>query len=428
MKKINRRTLVIALTTLVIGFLFGWLFFSGAETKPDDHNHAAMQSDSEVWTCSMHPQIRQGEPGSCPLCGMDLIPVDMGDKEDENSMEVRMSPTAMQLANVQTTIIEKGKATKELRLSGKIQVDERYVSSQTAHLSGRVEKLYINTTGEYVPKGKVIAEIYSPELVTAQEELFEAQKMKAMQPQLFEASKERLKNWKLSNTQIDGILKSGKPQETFPILSDINGIVINKKIQLGDYINRGSALFDVANLSQVWVLFDIYESDLTWIKTGDVIEYSVQSFPGQKFKGKISFIDPFINPTTRVAKARIVTSNQGGKLKPEMFVSGTVSSQVKGSQSNLVVPKSAVMWTGERSVVYVKSLKEQGTHFAMREVTLGASLGASYIVLDGLKDGEEIVTNGAFSIDAAAQLAGKPSMMNPEGGKAMAGHDHGEMP
>ncbi|MFT5886548.1 MAG: Cu(I)/Ag(I) efflux system membrane fusion protein [Arcticibacterium sp.] len=425
-KSTSNKTLLIALSTLIVGLFFGWLFFGGTETNPKEHDHS-MAGGSEVWTCSMHPQIRQSEPGPCPLCGMDLIPVDMGGADDENPMEVKMSPTAMQLANVQTAIIQKGKATKELRLTGKIQVDERSVSTQTAHISGRVEKLYINTTGEYVPKGKIIAEIYSPELVTAQEELFEAQKMKETQPQLFAASKERLKNWKLSTSQIESILLAGKPQETFPILSDINGIVINKKIQLGDYINRGSSLFEVANLSQVWVLFDIYESDLTWIKTGDLIEYTIQAFPGEKFKGKISFIDPLINPATRVAKARVVTANGGNKLKPEMFVTGTLLSQVKGSQSDMVVPKSAVMWTGERSVVYVKSLNTQGTHFAMRKVTLGPSLGDSYIIIDGLKDGEEIVVYGTFSIDAAAQLAGKPSMMNPEGGKAMAGHDHSGM-
>jgi membrane fusion protein, copper/silver efflux system len=426
MKNINRPTLLIALSTLILGLFFGWLFFSEGKIDQEEHNHS-LANGSEVWTCSMHPQIRQGEPGSCPICGMDLIPVDMGDSDDDNPMEVKMSPTAMQLANVQTAIIEKGKATKELRLSGKIQVNESSVSTQTAHISGRVEKLYINTTGEYVSKGKVIAEIYSPELVTAQEELFEAQKMKAMQPQLFAASKERLRNWKLSDSQIENILLTGKPQERFPILSDINGVVINKKIQLGDYINRGSSLFELANLSQVWVLFDVYESDLTWIKTGDPIEYTIQAFPGQKFKGKISFIDPFINPTTRVAKARVVSANPGNKLKPEMFVTGMLLSQVKGSQSDIVVPKSAVMWTGERSVVYVKSLNEQSISFAMRVVTLGPSLGDSYIITEGLKYGEEIVTYGAFSIDAAAQLAGKPSMMNPEGGKAMTGHNHGEM-
>lgn len=426
MKLPNRKTLLLVLSTLLVGLFMGWLLFRSTKEEAALHQHSTA-SDGVIWTCSMHPQIRQSEPGQCPICGMNLIPLENGAEGQNNPMEVRMSPTAMQLASVQTEIIRKGKAVKELRLSGKVQVDERTLSRQTSHLTGRVEKLYINTTGEFVPKGKVIAEVYSPELVTAQEELFEAQKMKDLQPALFAASKERLKNWKLTDEQINRILEAGKPKETFPILSDINGVVTNKKVQLGDYIQRGSLLFEVANLSQVWVLFDIYESDLTWVKTGDLVKYTFQALPGQKFSGRISFIDPLINPATRVAKARIVVSNLGNKLKPEMFVSGIIKSQSVGSKADLIVPKSAVMWTGDRSVVYVKSVNEQGLNFQMREVLLGPSLGSSYVVTEGLNEGEEIVTYGTFSIDAAAQLAGKPSMMNPEGGATMSGHNHGGM-
>lgn len=424
MKNINKNTVYIALGTLVIGLLLGWAMFGGAsqkEANEEKHEH----SKNTIWTCSMHPQIRQNEPGQCPLCGMDLIPLsDEGNRED-NPMEIKMSPTAMQLANVQTSIITKRKPIKEVRMNGKIKADERNVTSQSSHIPGRIEKLMVSFTGESVQKGQVLAYVYSPELVTAQEELFEAQKMKETQPGLYQAAVEKLKNWKLTEKQINQILEGGVVQEQFPILADVSGIVLNKKVNLGDYIKKGQTIYEVANLSKVWGLFDVYESDITWVKTGDKVQFTVQSIPGETFNGKISFIDPVINPKTRVASARVEISNPGMRLKPDMFVLGTIESPIHNEKEALIVPKSAVMWTGERSVVYTKITNAKGISFMMKEVTLGPALGDSYVIKSGLEPGEEIATNGTFSIDAAAQLAGKPSMMNPEGGVVMTGHNHG---
>jgi Cu(I)/Ag(I) efflux system membrane fusion protein len=196
-------------------------------------------------------------------------------------------------------------------------------------------------------------------------------------------------------------------------------------INPGDYVTRGEAIYEIANLSKVWVLFDVYESDIVWVNKGDKVEFSVASLPGETFTGDISYLDPVIDPITRVAKARVEHSNAGGKLKPEMFATGLVEARLPGKSELPVVPKTAVMWTGKRSVVYVKADTDKGVNFIMREVTLGPSLGDSYVIESGLEEGEEIAVNGTFSIDAAAQLAGKPSMMNPEGGVAMTGHDHG---
>ncbi len=187
-------------------------------------------------------------------------------------------------------------------------------------------------------------------------------------------------------------------------------------------------VLEVADLSKVWVLFDVYESDMNWIKVGDKVSFTVQSIPGESFEGKLAFIDPIINPQTRVAKARIEFFNNNMKLKPEMFALGSIASELKNENSGIAVPKSAVMWTGERSVVYVKNDSPEGVNFEMRIVTLGPSLEDSYFIKSGLEIGEEIVVNGTFSVDAAAQLSGKPSMMNPEGGPAMTGHNHGNMP
>jgi len=424
MKNLNKNTIYIALGTLVIGFLLGGFFFGGAsEIKTTEHQHE--QSENTIWTCSMHPQIKQPEPGQCPLCGMDLIPLNNESTSNENPMEIKMSPTAMQLANVQTSIIQKRKPVKELRINGKVKADERRIFSQSSHIPGRIEKLQVSFTGEYVAKGQVLAYVYSPELVTAQEELFEANKIKESQPSLFEAAKGKLLNWKLTEKQIDNILQAGLVQEQFPVLADVSGVVLTKRVNLGDYIKKGQSLFEVADLSKVWLLFDVYESDMPWIKKGDEVKFSVQSVPGKSFTGKITFIDPVINPKTRVATARVELQNKSGQLKPDMFVLGIVNSPLLNQKEKIIVPKSAVMWTGQRSVVYIKNASASGIGFMMREIVLGPSLGDGYIVNEGLGEGEEIATNGTFSIDAAAQLAGKPSMMNPEGGPVSMGHNHG---
>ena len=410
---------------MAIGLLLGWIIFGRSnENQTDEHNHTAMADSETIWTCSMHPQIRKSESGDCPICGMDLIPLESTDGELD-PMAVSMSPTAMQLAQIQTMVVNKGKADKSIRLNGKVQADERLLSTQSSHIPGRIEKLSVNFTGEFVSAGQVLANVYSPELVTAQEELFEAKTIKETQPALFNAAKEKLKNWKLSDKQIDQIVKSNKTIEQFPILANVSGYVTKKMVNLGDYIKQGEALYEIADLSKVWVLFDVYETDMTWINKGDAVIYTVQSIPGKTFKGKISYIDPVIDPKTRVAKARLEATNKGLMLKPEMFTTGTIEAKTNTNYTSLTVPKTAVMWTGKRSVVYVMQMSAQGISFIMREVTLGPELGESYVIEDGLQPGEEIAINGTFSIDAAAQLAGKPSMMNPEGGVAMTGHNHG---
>lgn len=436
MKTTNKKTIIIAAATLIVGVLAGWLIFGGSgsvmkngnTSQEEGHEHVKTEINGEtVWTCSMHPQVRQNEPGNCPICGMELIPLEDDQNEDIDPEAISMSPTAMKLANVSTAMVGKVHPVKQVRLDGKIEADERLIFSQASHIPGRIEKLMVNFTGEYVSKGEIIAYVYSPELVTAQEELFEAQKIAETQPQLFAAAKEKLKNWKLSDTQVEGILSSGKIKEEFPVQADISGYVTAKMINLGDYVREGKTIYEIADLSKVWVLFDVYESDIPWVKKGDIVEFSVASLPGKNFEGVISYVDPVINPKTRVAKARVEYNNEEGNLKPEMFASGVVEAKLTNTSKSLVVPKTAVMWTGKRSVVYIKTKSDQGVNFIMREITLGPALGDSYLVENGLMEGEEIAVNGTFSIDAAAQLAGKPSMMAPEGGPVSTGHNHGGM-
>jgi Cu(I)/Ag(I) efflux system membrane fusion protein len=398
------------------GIFLGWLFFHSPRHKTDSKVTVSESKQETIWTCAMHPQIRMHEPGKCPICGMDLIPLNQSNSEIDPAA-VYLTEDAAQLANVLTSVVTRQKPIKEVRLYGKVQADERLLQSQVAHISGRIEKLLVNFTGEVVQKGQTLAVIYSPEIVTAQQELLEAAKTKQSQPQIYVAAKERLHQWRLSDSQINSIENSGNIQNNVEIVSDISGIITARRVNNGDYVNQGTVLFDVADLSRVWVLFDAYESDLQFLKKGDHVEFTVQALPGVKFSGNIAFIDPVIDPVNRVAKIRIEAENQSGRLKPEMFVTGIVQARLDEYRNMLVIPKSAVLWTGTRSIVYVKQAGTDEQMFKMREIGLGPMLGNSYVITDGLTEGEEIVTQGTFSVDAAAQLEGKASMMNPQGGK-----------
>ena len=401
---------------IILGLIIGWFLFHKRPASEKSESTVQVTSTEEeqtVWTCAMHPQIRMDKPGKCPICGMDLIPLKKSNLEiDQDAIE--MSESALKLAEVQTEQVRRGIVAKKIMLNGNIEADERLLRSQTSHVSGRIEKLYINVTGESVKKDQLIATIYSPELVTSQKELLEAKSLENKYPSLVEAAREKLRNLKLSEEQIKGIEKSGMVTSTFDIYANTSGIVLNRKVNEGDHVGIGTVLFDVADLTRVWGIFEAYESDLPWIKLGQKIEFSTQALPGKTFSGNVSFIDPVIDPLTRIARVRIELSNADLVLKPGMFVDGILQSSQAGSNESIIVPQSAVLWTGTRSIVYVKIPGTEYPTFKMRQITLGATMEDAYIVQDGLLEGEEIVTNGAFSVDAAAQLAGKKSMMNDQ--------------
>lgn len=398
------------LLIFIVGLGLGWIIFS----RSSDNKKAASattESVKEIWTCSMHPQIRQDHPGKCPLCGMDLIPLQQH-SDAQNPDVITLSDDAMQAANVQTSPVIKGSAEKEIRLYGRVEDDERTVSVLPAHLPGRVDKLLVNFTGDRVTKGQTIAVIYSPTLVQAQQELIEAKKLNATVPGALEAAREKLRQWKLTPEQINTIENSARPVTEFEVKATTSGVVTKRLVSQGDYISQGAALYEVTDLSHLWILFDVYESDLPWIKTGDNIAYELQAMPGKTFYGRVSFVSPMVDNRSRTVKIRVEAPNNNDQFKPGMLASGTLKAKLKGNANALVVPRSAILWTGKRSVAYVKIPDASTPSFEMREVTLGADLGESVIVTAGLAEGEEVVTNGTFSVDAAAQLAGKNSMMN----------------
>lgn len=404
---------IIITATFIGGLVLGYLVFgSDSDSKNDVHNHADADGQTQMWTCSMHPQIMQPEPGACPICGMDLIPADAS-ADGLGANQFKMTENAMALANIQTLKVGGDVAEGAIKLSGKIEKSEKSSTVQTAHYGGRIEKMYVNYTGEKIYPGQLLALIYSPELIAAQQELITAAKLRKSQPDLFNAVKNKLKFWKLTDDQIENILYSGEVRENIRVYADGNGVVTEKLVQEGDHVQQGQGMYKLSDLRTVWAEFDVYENQISAFKTGQSISIQTNAFPGKEFKAKISFIDPVMNNATRTVTIRAELDNKEGLFKPGMFVEGFVaSSNIVNSDIVISVPKSAVLWTGKRSVVYVRSSQDQPV-FEMREVQLGNAVSDDeYVVTSGLETGEEVVVNGTFTIDAAAQLQGKKSMMN----------------
>ncbi|PWK19596.1 efflux RND transporter periplasmic adaptor subunit [Xanthomarina spongicola] len=407
---------------LVVGLLLGWLLFGGPSKKETEHNHNEVSETNQMWTCSMHPQIMQPEPGDCPICGMDLIPAESG-SDGLLADQFKLTENAMALANIQTTVVGKGSVDgNTIKLSGKIAENEEANAVQVSYFSGRIERLNISFTGEEVRKGQLLATIYSPELYAAQQELITAASLKESQPALYLAVRNKLKLWKLSESQINQIVETGKVKENFPVYATVSGTVTEKLVEQGDYIKQGQPLLKIANLNTVWANFDVYENQIDLFKKGQEVLVTTIAYVNRKFKGKVDFIDPILNAKTRTVTLRVVLNNKEDIFKPGMFVTANIQQDSSSNDKVLTIPASAILWTGESSVVYLKTSLDQPI-FEMREIVLGNKIGNEYEVLEGLFVGNEIVTNGTFTVDAAAQLQGKKSMMNKDGGKVMTGHE-----
>ena len=426
-----KKNLIFIGLALVVGLLGGWLIFGGSgndeqaikdlSDMSDSHDHSG-ESAEQMWTCSMHPQIMQPEPGDCPICGMDLIPAEAG-ADGLSADEIKMTENAMALANIQTSVVGQGQMDSgTLKLSGKIKPNEESNAVQVTYFGGRIENLYVNTTGERVGAGQRLATIYSPELVSAQQELLTAASLKESQPALYKAVRNKLKLWKLSEKQINAIETAGKVQENFPVYATVSGTVTHKMVEEGDYVKQGQPLYKIANLNTVWAEFDAYENQIASLKVGQTIKVTTNAYRNEVFDAKVSFIDPLLNSSTRTVVVRAVLNNKNDLFKPGMFVEGKIEGAQESTSSKITVPATAVMWTGERSVVYVKTNPNEAI-FEMREVLLGNANGDTYTIIEGLQNGDEVVTNGTFTVDAAAQLQGKKSMMNTAGGKTMTGHE-----
>jgi len=388
----------------------GYLLFSDSSVPEE----AATQTQATGrWTCSMHPHVEGEENGTCPLCAMDLVYLERmeGTLSDH---QFEMTEGALALANIQTTKIGRNTdASMAVKLSGKITTNAETDAVQTTLFEGRLDALYPNYVGKKVWKGQEIGKIYSPELYIAQDKLLTSVSYRETHPKLYDAARYTLGLWKMTDDQIEKMLKSGKPMMNFPMYSDVMGTVTEVMGNEGNYYAEGAPIFKVSNLNTVWAEFDAYEEQIPLLKVGQDVEIFLTALPNEVLQGKITFIEPILNNEKRTATVRVVLGNREGKLKPGMFAEANINSIFPKAMEYMTVPVSAVLWTGRRSVVYTKPHPNQPI-FELTEVDLGQRLQQSYVVLDGLNRGDEVVTQGAFTVDAAAQLMGKSSMMNRE--------------
>jgi len=476
--------LVAGIAIFVIGRLSG-----GSRDAPVHEAHGTAPEQAETWTCSMHPQIQLPKPGACPLCGMDLIPLEDNSDEEAGLRELSVSETSARLMRLETTPVERRFVEAEVRMTGKVNYDETQVSYITAWLPGRLERLFVDYTGVQVSKGDHMVSIYSPELLVAQQELLQAiesvQRLKDSNLAIIrevagatvEASREKLRLWGLTSRQIQAIESRGTLTDQVTLSAPVGGIVIHKNAQEGMYVKTGDRIYTLADLSRVWVELDAYESDLPWLRYGGRVDFTSEAWPGETFTGTISFIDPILDTATRTVRVRVIVENPENKLKPGFFVRAIVRPRLakdgkvmdpdlvgkwispmhpevvkdgpgscdvcgmplvpaeelgyvaaESVHAPLVIPASAVLLTGKRAIVYVEVPGKEKPTYEGREILLGPKAGSIYIVRRGLREGEQVVSRGAFKLDAELQIQAKPSMMTPEGGGGggMAGMDHGE--
>jgi len=429
------------------------------------------------YACSMMCVPPLDKPGKCPVCGMDMVPVeDGGSSADESDTSVTLSPRARRLAEVAVAPVERKFAAAEIRMVGKVEYDETRVRSINSRVAGRLDRLYVDYTGVPVRKGDHLVYLYSPALLSAQEELLQAVRgikesesigIAALRDNAAEsltAVRAKLMLWGLTEEQITEIEQRGVPADHITIYAPMGGVVIGKDAVEGMYVEMGTRIYTIADLSRVWVKLDAYESDLGWIRYGQEVEFQTEAYPGETFHGTIAFIDPVLNDKTRTVKVRVNVENADGRLKPAMFVRAQVRSKLAAggrvmepalagkwmcpmhpevvkeaagacevcgmdlvsseslgyvsvdpatAQAPLVIPVSAPLITGRRAIVYVARADEPGTYDA-REVSLGPRAGDFYLVQDGLREGESVAVQGALQIDSAMQILGRRSMMSPQ--------------
>lgn len=460
-----------------LGTLYGRRGMGGHGTAATQPAAEAGGDEILYWTCSMHPQVKLPKKGQCPICFMDLVPVRAGGDDDPNSPKLTLSARAQELAQVETAPVELRELKHEIRMVGKVTADETRITSVTSYIPGRLDRLFVNYTGIQVKKGDHLVEIYSPDLLVAQREYLLAldsiertrsgpgQTDSAAQTSqaLAEAARRKLELWGIPKDQLDSLARDRRPSDHMRIDSPLEGWVLERQGFQGMYVETGTQIFKLADLRSVWILLDAYELDIGLVRLAQELEFETEAFPGQVFKGRVSYIDPVLNANTRTVKVRVNVENPELKLRPEMFVRARLDVRVGeggrvvdnalagkwlcymhpevvkdgpgkcdicgmdlvtaeslgyagpgvGSSRVLAIPRTAVLRTGTRAVVYVESRDGKRVDYEGRVIHLGPRAGEYYIVMDGLREGERVVTRGALMIDSALQIMAKPSMMQP---------------
>jgi len=430
-KTMNRTSKVLLLVVLLLSSLLLLSWCRNGTVSDDSHDHNTISEQSTTWTCSMHPQIKLPKAGKCPICFMDLIPLVTDDGGDDAYKTITLTQNAIEMARINTAEVTYQDVKRQFSLNGKVVVDETTVGQISSRFKGRIEKLFINFTGVPVRRGEKAFRIYSPELYGAQDAYVNTYSVyqKSLQSEdhtylesdklSLDAARDRLSLLGMTNGQINYLTKTLIPSETITVYSEYSGIVIQKKIPEGTYVNTGTSIYSIADLSRVWIILDAYETDIQWLKLGQKVDMAVEAYPGQNFSGTIAYIDPILNEMTRTLRIRINMDNRDGRLKPGMLATGILHSTITSNDNllaeKLVIPVTAPLITGKRAIVYIETVNADGEYiYEAREVVLGPKTEAFYTIESGLTEGERVVIEGNFKIDAAMQILAKSSMMNRE--------------
>jgi Cu(I)/Ag(I) efflux system membrane fusion protein len=361
----------------------------------DDHSGIAH------YTCPMHPSVKQATAGTCPICGMNLVPVT---RQELNSGVIIVDDVRRQRIGVKTAKIARSPLGVAIRALGKVTWDEKRLEEVTVRVGGFIKDLRVGATGEPVRKGQVLFTLYSPELFASQQEYLLALKRAGEHGDeaLLKASRSRLRQWGLEDAQIDAIARRGEPLEYVPFLAPTSGNVIEKNVVEGAAVEPGMKLFRIAPMDRVWVEAEVYEADLPHVQVGQTATVSLPFLPGRNFEGKVDFVYPYLAGETRTGRIRVELANPKLELKPEMYADVTFHRDLG---ERLLVPASAVIYTGPRRLVFVDlgegRLKPQ-------EVQLGVRGADAFEVLGGLEEGDVVVTSGNFLIAAESRLRGGP--------------------
>lgn len=414
------------LLVLLVPAAFGVGFVMRGGENATDEIHAE-ESHPERWTCAMHPQIiLPSNDQKCPICFMDLILLEEDGQSGLQPNELSLSEEASALADVGTSLVQRRFVSRRVPLVGKVSVDETRLREITSRFGGRLDRVYVSTTGAQVKRGMKLAEIYSPEIYGARAELETALQAladagdgpsAAGARRLVASARKKLRLLGLDESQISDTSND----DHMTVAAPFDGVVLRRFATEGQYVKTGSVLYSMADLSSVWIILEAYERDLLWLRTGQTVDFSTRSNPGAVFSGEILFMDPVLNEKTRTVEVRIQVENPDGLLKPGMLVSAEVDAVLDDSgqpvesfqvaNAPLVIPSSAPLLTGKRAVVYVKLPDREQPVYQGRTVVLGPRAGDFYLINSGLHEGEEVVTRGAFKIDSALQILARPSMM-----------------
>ena len=442
---------------------FGWI----ARHDAAPPNAAAVAGT--IYTCPMHPQIRQPTPGRCPICGMELVPASSGAANIEE-LAVRIEPAQRRLANIQTAPVESGPIDAVLQSVGMIAIDESRQATIAAYIDGRMERLFADYTGVDIKKGDHLAVIYSPQLYAAQVEYVEARRalgstgglagVRQAQDALAANTRQRLREFGMTDQQLSELETSGQAQSRLTIYAPQGGTVVEKLVVEGSYVKAGDPIYRIAELTTVWLMLRLFPEDAGRIRFGQRVEATVQSSPAETLQGRVAFIDPTVDPKTRTVGVRVELMNEQRRLRPGDYAEARITlpigpqgdvydadlagkwispmhpqivraapgqcpicgmdlvptsrygftNQPVPQPTSLSVPRSAVLLAGGNSVVYVET---QPGRFEIRPVKVGPILRDKIVILEGLKAGESVATAGNFLIDSQMQLAGKPSLIDP---------------